>query len=111
MNEARMITLTNDHLDLQNLVGKMYHSILDKFNDIFKKYQVLSIKDTFSYVVNGLMDRIIAERILQERLKGIIEMSHTACHEISQPLMVISGYTELLLEEITEDDPKYELVH
>ncbi|MFC1554608.1 response regulator [candidate division KSB1 bacterium] len=35
----------------------------------------------------------------KERLQGVFELAGAACHEINQPLQVISGYVELLLKE------------
>ena len=42
-------------------------------------------------------------RIEQEKLQGIIEMSGAVCHEMNQPLMAISGYSELMLMDPVED--------
>jgi len=39
--------------------------------------------------------------------KCLIE-TRAICHELSQPITVISGYSELLLLNKKEDDPKYE---
>ncbi len=42
--------------------------------------------------------------ILQkEKLQGVLEMAGAICHEINQPLMSLSGYTELLLMDIQEE--------
>jgi PAS domain S-box-containing protein len=40
-----------------------------------------------------------------ERLAGILEMVGAVCHDLSQPAMAASGYAELLLAGIAEDDP------
>ena len=34
-------------------------------------------------------------------------MAGAVCHELNQPLQVVSGNTELLLMDITEDNPLY----
>ena len=47
-------------------------------------------------------------RIEHEKLQGIIEMSGAVCHEMNQPLMAISGYSELMLMDTVEDDPAKE---
>lgn len=39
----------------------------------------------------------------KEKLQVIIETAGMICHEINQPLMTISGYTEMLLEDYAEN--------
>ncbi|WP_321493796.1 response regulator [uncultured Desulfobacter sp.] len=41
-----------------------------------------------------------------ERFKGALEMAGAVCHEFSQPLQVISGYCELLMETPENNCPK-----
>ena len=43
------------------------------------------------------------ERLQKEKLQGVLEMAGAACHELNQPLQVISGYNELLRKDIPED--------
>lgn len=43
-----------------------------------------------------------------EKLQTMIEMATAVCHEMNQPMQVISGYSGLLLAGMTEDDPDYE---
>jgi len=38
------------------------------------------------------------EKLQHERLKGVLELAGAASHEMNQPLQVISGYSELLLQ-------------
>lgn len=45
------------------------------------------------------------ERLQKEKLQGVLEMAGAACHELNQPLQVISGYNELLIERIPDDHP------
>jgi len=55
----------------------------------------------------------VGRRILQlqnessrrQRLQGVLEMAGAVCHELNQPLQVVSGYTEMLMTEVKEDDP------
>lgn len=44
----------------------------------------------------------------KEKLQGVHEMAGAVCHEFNQPLMVISGYSEMLLMDLSEDNPQYE---
>lgn len=46
-----------------------------------------------------------AERLHRERLQGVLEMAGAICHEINQPLMSISGYSELLLLDTQPGTP------
>jgi len=43
----------------------------------------------------------------QEKLRGVLEMAGAICHEVNQPLQVVSGYSEILLMDISQDDPNY----
>ncbi|MEE8400321.1 MAG: response regulator [Desulfobacterales bacterium] len=43
----------------------------------------------------------------QVKLQGIVEMAGAVCHEMNQPMQVISGLSELSLWDITEDNPLY----
>jgi phosphoserine phosphatase RsbU/P len=49
----------------------------------------------------------MAEKV---KLQGVLEMSGAVCHEFNQPLMVIAGYSELLLMDMSENHPKYKMV-
>ncbi len=41
----------------------------------------------------------------REKLQGVIEMAGAVCHELNQPLQVVSGFSEILLQKIQQDDP------
>jgi PAS domain S-box-containing protein len=40
--------------------------------------------------------RIEQDRILHARMRGVLEMAGTVCHEINQPLMALQGFIEIL---------------
>ena len=44
-----------------------------------------------------------AERMQNERLQGVLETAGAVCHEMGQPLMAISGYSELLQLDLASD--------
>ena len=46
-------------------------------------------------------------RYHHEKIKGVLEMAGAICHEMNQPMQIISGYSEMLLMNISEDDPIY----
>ncbi len=48
--------------------------------------------------------------IEEEKLEGVLEMAGAICHELNQPMQNISGFSQLLIDEISEDDPKYEYI-
>jgi DNA-binding response OmpR family regulator len=50
------------------------------------------------------------ERLQREKLQVILEMAGAVCHEMNQPIQVISGHSELMLMDITEDHPLYEKI-
>jgi C4-dicarboxylate-specific signal transduction histidine kinase len=52
------------------------------------------------------------ERMLleQEKLQGVLEMAGAICHELNQPLQIISGSSEILLMDIESSDSKYKVL-
>ena len=45
------------------------------------------------------------ERLRRKKLEGVLEMAGASCHELNQPMQVISGHSELLLMRMQEEDP------
>jgi PAS domain S-box-containing protein len=43
------------------------------------------------------------ERLKRERLQGVLEMAGAVCHELSQPMQGVLGYTELLAADLPAD--------
>jgi DNA-binding response OmpR family regulator len=50
------------------------------------------------------------ERLQREKLQVVLEMAGAVCHEMNQPIQVISGHAELMLMDIAEDHPLYEKI-
>ncbi|MBN2122978.1 MAG: PAS domain S-box protein [Deltaproteobacteria bacterium] len=44
------------------------------------------------------------ERIEKEKLQAVVETAGAVCHEMNQPLMAISGYSELLQMEVSGNE-------
>ena len=67
----------------------------------------LKNKKMFTGIVRDITERKKAEeeRFQKEKLQGVLEMAGATCHEFNQPMQVISGYAELLLLKITDDNP------
>jgi signal transduction histidine kinase len=48
----------------------------------------------------------VEEKLRQrEKFEGVIEMAGAVCHELNQPMQAISGYSELLMMDIENDNP------
>lgn len=79
------------------------------------------VKDPFGYVVKPFETRSLivsieialhrhrseAERIYREKLQAVLETAGAICHEMNQPMMAISGHTELLMDTLDPGDPIY----
>jgi len=46
----------------------------------------------------------------EEKFKGVLEMAGGICHDLNQPMQVVSGYSELLLMDIEKDNSAYPYV-
>ncbi len=57
--------------------------------------------------LRDITDRRQAEedRLKMEKFQGVIEMAGAVCHELNQPLQAVSGYAELMLDDMSEDNP------
>ena len=61
--------------------------------------------DKLAIYSNDITDRKKSEkeRLQKEKLQGVLEMAGAACHELNQPLQIMSGYHELLKKGILDD--------
>ncbi len=57
-------------------------------------------------------DRKKSEETIREkdRLQGVLELSGAVCHEMTQPLMSIQGYFDLLTMDIASDSHIHERI-
>jgi PAS domain S-box-containing protein len=83
----------------------------DRFLAIVKTPKIDSAGDV-EYVVcsaEDITERKLAaeERTRREKFQGVLEIAGTVCHEMNQPLQVISGYIDLLLMSATEGNQSY----
>lgn len=55
-------------------------------------------RELFLCTVRDVSDRLKAqeETLRREKLEGVLEMAQAVCHEINQPLQILSGYTEII---------------
>ncbi|MCP4371082.1 MAG: DUF3365 domain-containing protein [Deltaproteobacteria bacterium] len=47
----------------------------------------------------------------QEKFQGVLEMAGAVCHELNQPMQAVSGYSELLMMDIKDDNPLYDKIN
>lgn len=48
------------------------------------------------------------QRLERGKFQGVMEMAGAVCHELNQPVMAISGYTDIIAMQISEDDPLHD---
>ncbi len=53
------------------------------------------------------LQNVLAEK---EKSNGVIEMAGAVCHEMNQPMQVVSGLSELLLMDMNDGDPLYQKI-
>ncbi len=75
---------------------------IDYIHKPLKKIELLTrIKSVLNQ--KKLMEQITAE----ERFQGVLEIAGAVCHELNQPMQIISGYSELLLSKISDSNVYY----
>ena len=69
-----------------------------------RKVRVTAIRD--------LTEQKKAEAVLREseRMEGVLEIAGAVCHELNQPLMAITGYTDLISATISKNDPVFDKI-
>ena len=104
----------------QERAGALYIILLTSKND---RQDVIEGLETGAddyitkpYAIDELRARVnVGKRMLElqtrlrekEKLQGVLEMAGAVCHEINQPLQAVNGYTELLMMNLSENDPNY----
>jgi C4-dicarboxylate-specific signal transduction histidine kinase len=53
---------------------------------------------------------VCEKKVERERLKGVLEMAGAVCHELNQPMQVLSVYCERFLKEMPKKTPAYDEV-
>jgi len=66
----------------------------------------------FRGIIRDITDRkrAEAEKLRFEKLKGVLETAGGVCHELNQPIQVISGFAEMLLMDISKNHPYYDKI-
>jgi CheY-like chemotaxis protein len=52
--------------------------------------------------------QLLAEVARRQKLQGVLEMAGAVCHELNQPLHIVAGYSELLVADLDDNDPRAE---
>ncbi|MBW1855312.1 MAG: hypothetical protein JRJ00_11655 [Deltaproteobacteria bacterium] len=51
------------------------------------------------------------EQLHRGRLEGVLEMAGAVCHEMSQPMQIILGNSDLLLKHMSENNKLYDKIN
>lgn len=55
-----------------------------------------------------LIKKKLEKRLMEkEKLNGVLEMAGGICHDLNQPMQVVSGYSELLLMDMGKENSAY----
>jgi two-component system, response regulator PdtaR len=79
--------------------------IMDPFGYVVKPFETRSLMVAIEIAIHR--HRSESERIYREKLQAVLETAGAVCHELNQPMMAISGHTELLLSVLDPNDPAY----
>ncbi len=79
--------------------------VMDPFGYVVKPFETRSLIASIEIALHR--HRSESERIYREKLQAVLETAGAICHELNQPMMAISGHTELLLDSLEPDDPVY----
>ncbi len=97
------------------LVKPIDPDILSRKVDVFVTLKLAQndLKKTVTDLETEIKRRKLIEEelLLKERLEGVIEMAGTVCHEFTQPLQIISGYSDLILMDIEEQNDLHQKVY
>ncbi|HHC25655.1 MAG TPA: hypothetical protein ENK58_09670 [Desulfobacterales bacterium] len=60
---------------------------------------------------SALTHQELTKKLLEEeKLEGVLEMAGAICHELNQPMQSILGFSQLLMDDMAEDNPNYEYI-
>ncbi|MBC2743263.1 MAG: response regulator [Desulfosarcina sp.] len=79
--------------------------IMEPFGYVVKPFETRSLMVSIEIALHR--HRSESERIYREKLQAVLETAGAICHELNQPMMAISGHTELLMETFDQNDPLY----
>ncbi len=104
--KAAIVTVMKSHSSItEELIMRYTHSeFCFSFTNVIRDGVLIGV----TVVVNDLTEKKMLEneRMVRERLTGVVEMAGAAAHELNQPLAVISGHAQLLLKDSSTYDEK-----
>jgi len=92
----------------QNLQQRLKSTLSGWLPYLALAFAFLAIVSWAISLTSTLRKQTQAERMHREQLQGVLEMAGAICHEINQPLMSISGYSELLLLDTQPGTPPHD---
>jgi CheY-like chemotaxis protein len=78
----------------------------EPFGYVVKPFETRSLMVSIEIALHR--HRSESERIYRERLQAVLETAGAICHELNQPMMAISGHTELLMATLEPSDATFE---
>jgi len=79
--------------------------VMEPFGYVVKPFETRSLMVSIEIALHR--HRSESERIYREKLQAVLETAGAICHELNQPMMAISGHTELLMGNLDPNDPAY----
>lgn len=79
--------------------------VMEPFGYVVKPFETRSLMVSIEIALHR--HRSESERIYREKLQAVLETAGAICHELNQPMMAISGHTELLMATLDPNDPIY----
>jgi PAS domain S-box-containing protein len=69
-------------------------------------------KEGILCIANDVTEKLSAEadRVQKDRMKGVLEMAGAVCHELNQPMTVVSVNTEIISENMDKDQLREKLL-
>ncbi|PIE64273.1 MAG: hypothetical protein CSA26_08965 [Desulfobacterales bacterium] len=79
--------------------------VMEPFGYVVKPFETRSLMVSIEIALHR--HRSETERFYRERLQAALETAGAVCHELNQPMMAISGHSELLMATTDPSDPIY----
>lgn len=79
--------------------------MMEPFGYVVKPFETRSLMASIEIALHR--HRSESERIYREKLQAVLETAGAICHELNQPMMAISGHSELLMATLDPDNPVY----